>query len=66
MEKCLKCIFYRIKPNSLNYNLSICLKHDTFATISRLDNSKCGYSAKDYIHLPPPDFQKNYPDSFHI
>ena len=42
MNKCVKCIFYIVRPSSMTYNLSHCLKFNTFSEFARLDLTKCG------------------------
>ena len=49
MDKCIKCVFYRIKPSSLKYNLNECLKHNTFANVALSDEKKCGSLTKDFV-----------------
>ena len=48
MNNCVKCVFYKLKPSSLTYNLSYCLKFNTFSEIARLDENKCG---PKFIHF---------------
>ncbi len=57
MNKCTTCFFYRLKPSSINYNLSKCIKYNTFIDIASTDKTKCGPTAKDYIpvNLPKRD-----------
>ena len=56
MNKCVKCAFYNIKASSLTYNLSHCLKFNTFAEIARLDEKKCGPTFAHFVKLK----QKGY------
>ena len=53
MNKCVSCVFYNLRANSLNYNMSLCLKHNVFSEVARLDESKCGIIAKDYMSTNP-------------
>ena len=62
MNKCVTCIFYNLQANSLNYNLSKCIKYNTFVKIARLDETKCGKDAKDYeMTISEKDKQKKEP-----
>ena len=60
MNKCVSCIFYNLRPNSLNYNLSLCLKHNVFSEVARLDENKCGIIAKDYMSNNPNKPNKQF------
>jgi len=51
MSKCAKCVFYNLKPSSLTYNLSYCLKFNTFSEIARLDEEKCGPTFKKFQEI---------------
>ena len=42
MNKCVKCVFYNVKTSQLTYNLSYCLKFNTFSEFARIDVTKCG------------------------
>ena len=59
MLKCVKCVFYNLRPSSSNYNLSYCLKFNTFSEIARLDNKKCGPDFKHFIENKPKPYTKH-------
>lgn len=42
MNKCVKCVFYNVRPTPLSYNLSYCLKFNIFSKLARYDITKCG------------------------
>lgn len=48
--KCLRCIYYNLRPSS-NYNLSYCLKFNTFCEVA-VHPKKCGPQYKEFIEKP--------------
>ena len=54
MNKCVKCVFYNLKQSQLTYNLSYCLKFNTFSEIARLDVTKCGPKYTHFIKKIKP------------
>jgi hypothetical protein len=61
MNKCVKCVFYNLRPSSLQYNLSYCLKFNTFSEIARLDEKKCGPKYVHFVKIKPYDkFSVNF------
>ena len=59
MNKCVKCVFYK-----LTYNLSYCVKFNTFSEIARLDANKCGPELKYFKKKSLVNLYNKYTTNF--